>query len=55
MTELQQILKRIIILQCQIAESIENGEIEMGYVRTTTDEIEEMIDKLSIPKTNKDE
>ncbi len=46
MSKLQQILMKIIILQCQIAESIENGEITMGYVQTATDEIEELIKSL---------
>lgn len=31
-----------------MAESIESGEIEMGYVRSSTDEIEKMIDDLTL-------
>jgi len=35
MTDLQRILKRIIVLQCRIAESIERSDINLGYVSMT--------------------
>jgi len=41
-----EILKRINILLYQIADSIESGEVEMGWAKKSTDEIDKLIDDL---------
>ena len=46
MTKQQEILKKIVILLYQLGESIENGDHEMGYVRTATGDIDKLIEEL---------
>lgn len=46
MTKEQEILKRINICLYQLAESIENGDIEMSFIKKNTDDIDRLIDKL---------
>ena len=46
MDKQQEILKRINILLYQLIEAIEAGEIEIGYLKKSTDEIDVLIDNL---------
>lgn len=50
MTKQQEVLKRMNILIDQLAQSIESGEIEMGWVRKSTDEIDTLIDEIGKEK-----
>ena len=47
MNKTQEILKRINILIQQIAESIEIGDLKMGYVSKSTNEIDILINDLN--------
>lgn len=47
MTKTQEALKKIVILIYQITESIESGEIEMGWAKKATDDIDKIIDDIS--------
>jgi hypothetical protein len=46
MCKTKQVLKRINILIQQIGESIERGDIEMGYINKNTEEIDELIKEI---------
>ncbi len=52
MTKQQEILKRINICIYQLAEAIENGDINLGFIKKNTDEIDILIDKLNTNEHN---
>ena len=52
MTKQQEILKRINICLCQLAEAVENGDRNLGFVQKNTDEIDTLINELSTDESH---